>query len=354
MPRMVEADSPSTDDRDADADAEPRWRLPVAEQLTQPPYRNAVVVMAIAVTMVSIFAVSYTLALGRPTPHDIPAAVVGRSARRTGVIRGLEAGTGNGLRLSRFASLAGAKHGIDEQRIYAALTLTGSRPRLFVASAAGISVARVLEQAAQAVPTRAGGPLQIVDLHPLPPTDPQGLASFYVTLAATILGFVTMFQLRAHAESLSLRAWLVCIVVLVLVGGLVLVLITDPLLKALRGPFPELWAALAAEIAAAALFNAAMLTLIGRWAIIPTWGLFVAIGNAASGGAVAPPLLPAFYRFVGRFLPNGASVETIRNAVYFTDYQHLEPILVEAAWITGALVLLLIAARSRRRTPGTG
>ncbi len=322
--------------------------------MTHPSYRNAAVVMAIAVTMASIFTVSYTLALGRPTPHDIPAAVVGHPAHRPALISALEAATGNGLHFSRYTSLARATRGIDEQQIYAALTLTGSRPRLFIASAAGTSVARVLEQAARAVPARAGGPLQIVDLHPLPPTDPQGLASFYATLAATILGFVTMFQLRANAGSLSLRAWLGCIVVLALVGGLVLALITDPLLNALQGPFPELWAALSAEIATAALFNAAMLTLIGRWAFIPTWGLFVAIGNAASGGAVAPPLLPAFDRFVGQFLPNGATVETIRNAVYFTDHQHLAPILVEAAWITGSLVLLLIAARSRRRTPGTG
>jgi hypothetical protein len=349
--KTVEADSASTDGRDTAAEPRSRRRLPGL--LTQPPYRNAVVVMAIAVTMVSIFAVSYTLALGRPKPRDIPAAVVGHP-RRPGVISALQDATDNGLRLTLYGSLARAEHAIAEQRIYAALALTGSRPRLFVASAAGTSVARVLEQAAQAVPARAGGPLQIVDLHPLPPADPQGLASFYATLAATILGFVTIFQLRANAGSLSLRAWLVCIVVLALVGGLVLALITDPLLKALRGPFPELWAALAAEVAAAALFNSAMLTLIGRWAIIPTWGLFIAIGNAASGGAVAPPLLPAFYRFVGRFLPNGASVETIRNAVYFTDHQHLEPILVETAWITGALVLLLVAAARRGRTPGTG
>jgi hypothetical protein len=352
MARMVEADPSSTDG--PDATGEPRSRPRLSGLRTRPPYRNAVVVMAIAVTMVSIFAVSYTLALGRPTPHDIPAAVVGHLARQPGVIPALEAATGNSVRLTSYASLARAEHAISEQRIYAALALTGGRPRLLVASAAGISVARVLVQAAQAVPARAGGPVQIVDLHPLPPTDPQGLASFYATLAATILGFVTMFQLRANAEGLSLRVWLVCIVVLAFVGGLVLALITDPLLQALRGPFPELWAALAAEVAAAALFNSAMLTLIGKWAIIPTWGLFIAIGNAASGGAVAPPLLPAFYRFVGRFLPNGATVETIRNAVYFTDHQHLEPILVEAAWITSSFVLLLIAAERRGRTPGTG
>jgi hypothetical protein len=353
MARTVEADAASTASPQARAD--PRLSRPrLRGLLARPPYRNAVVVMTIAVTMVSIFAVSYTLALGRPTPHDIPAAVVGSRAHRPGVIPALETATGNGLRLTPYASLAHAEHAISEQRIYAVLALKASRPSLFIASAAGTSVARVLEQAAHAVPERAGGPLQIVDLHPLPPTDPQGLASFYVTLAATILGFVTMFQLRANAESLSLRAWLVCILILALAGGLVLALITDPLLQALRGPFPELWAALAAEVAAAALFNSAMLTLIGRWAIIPTWGLFIAVGNAASGGAVAPPLLPAFYRFVGRYLPNGATVETIRNAVYFTAHQHLEPIIVETAWIAGALVLLLVAARRRGRTPGTG
>jgi hypothetical protein len=352
MARTVESNPAGTDGREAIS--RPPSRPSLLAATVRPPYRNAIVVIAIAVTMVSIFAVSYTVALGRPTPHDIPAGVVGDPARRPGLLRALEGATQNGLRVTRYASLARARRAIDEQRIYAVLTLKRSAARLFVASAAGTSVARVLEQAAQAVPSRIGGPLRIVDLHPLPPTDPLGLASFYVTLAATILGFVTMFQLRANAGSLSLRAWLTCIVVLALVGGLVLTLITDPLLNALRGPFLELWAALAAEVGAAALFASAMLTLIGRWAIVPTWGLLVAIGNAASGGAVAPPLLPAFYRFVGQFLPNGATVETIRNAVYFTGYQHLAPILVQAAWIVGLLVLLLVAARRRGRTPGTG
>jgi hypothetical protein len=352
MARTVESNPAGTDGRDAVSPAPSRPGLRAAP--VPPPYRNALVVIAITVTMASIFAVSYTVALARPTPHNIPAGVVGDPAHRPGVLAALEGATQKGLRVTPYASLARARRAIDEQRVYAVLTLTRSEPRLFVASAAGTSVARVLEQAAQAVPSRIGGPLRIVDLHPLPPTDPLGLAAFYATLAATILGFVTMFQLRANAGSLSLRAWLICIVVLALVGGLVLTLITDQLLNALRGPFPELWAALAAEVGAAALFASAMLTLIGRWAIVPTWGLFVAIGNAASGGAVAPPLLPAFYRFVGHFLPNGATVETIRNAVYFTEYQHLAPILVQAAWIGGVLVLLLVAARRRGRTPGTG
>jgi hypothetical protein len=316
----------------------PRGRL---RTITQPPHRNALIVITIAIAMAGVFAISYSLALGRPAPHHIPAAVIGDRSTRPKLVAALEAATHDGLDLHPYASLARTKHAIDAR----------GPPRLFVASAAGVSVARLLEQVAMRIPTRAGGPLSIVDLRPLPPSDPQGLVAFYVTIAATILGFVTMFQLRANAPGLSLRAWLVCVAILVAAGSLVLALITDPLLGALRGPFAELWAVLAAEVAVAALFNSWMLTLIPRWAIVPTWGLFIAIGNASSGGAVAPPLLPAFYRVVGRFLPNGATVETLRNAVYFQSHQQLEPIIVEGTWLVCSLAGLLLTARLKGRTP---
>jgi hypothetical protein len=312
-----------------------------------------VVVMTIAVAMASLFAVSYTLALGRPLPHHVPAAVIGNPGRHRALIGALEAVTDHGLDLYRFGSVNAAKRAIATQRIYAVLVLLRPTSRLLIASAAGTSLARVLEQAATKLPPRVGGPLRVLDLHPLPRTDPLGLDSFYIALAATILGFVTMFQLRANAPGLSFRAWLGCIVALAAVGGLVLAVVVDPVLAALHGPFPELWAALAAEIAAAALFNSTMLAFIGRWAIVPTWGLFVAIGNASSGGPVAPPLLPGFYRFVGEYLPNGATVETIRNAVYFTHDQHSGPMIVEVTWIVCALTALLLGHRLRGLTPAS-
>ena len=36
-----------------------------------PPYRNAVVVIAVAIGMAAIFATSYSLVLGRASPHRI-------------------------------------------------------------------------------------------------------------------------------------------------------------------------------------------------------------------------------------------------------------------------------------------
>ena len=160
-----------------------------------------------------------------------------------------------------------------------------------------------------------------------------------------------MFQLRANAPGLKFRDWLAAIAVLAIAGGLVLAVVVDPLIGALHGPFPELWLALAAEVAVAALFCSTMLVLVGRWAIIPTWTLFVILGNTSSGGAVAQPLLPPFYAFVGRFLPPGATVSIVRTAVYFRRDQHLEPFIVQAVWLVGTLAALLISARRLGRGP---
>jgi hypothetical protein len=302
--------------------------------------------------MASLFAGSYSLALGRATPHHIPAALIGDRSTQATVVAAVEGAAHGSLSFRTYASTAAAERAIDEQSVYAALDLLPNHPRLLIASAAGASVARVLTQEAETLEHGPLPSLSVVDLHPLPANDPQGLVSFYVTLAATIVGFITMFQLRANSAPLGLRAWLGYIAVLAALGGLVLALITGPVISALHGPFGELWAALAAEITVAALVCSTMIVVFGRWSILPTWLLFVVLGNASSGGAVAPPLLPPFYAFIGRFLPPGATVDTIRSAVYFPHAQHLQPVLVETAWLGCGLAALLLAARLLHRLPG--
>jgi hypothetical protein len=318
----------------------------------RPPHRSALSIIAIACVMASLFAGSYSLALGRATPHHIPAALIGDRTTQAAVLGTVERAAHGSLNFRAYPSTAAAARAIDQQKVYAALELAPGRPRLLIASAAGASVARVLTQAAEQLEHGALPALTVVDLHPLPAGDPQGLVSFYVTLAATIVGFLTMFQLRANSAPLGLRAWLGYIAVLAAVGGLLLALITGPVIDALHGPLGELWAALAAEIAVAAVVCSTMIVLFGRWSILPTWLLFVVLGNASSGGAVAPPLLPPFYAFIGGFLPPGATVDTIRTAVYFPGAQHAQPMLVEAAWFACGLAALLLATRLLRRLPG--
>jgi hypothetical protein len=300
-----------------------------------------------------LFGGSFSLAMGRPVPHDVPAGLVGVvSAREAPVAAALEAQTDGGLAFRHYPSPDAAERAIGEQRIYAALVLTGGQTRLLVASAAGSSVARVFEQAAEQVSARSASPITVVDLRPLPAGDPEGLIPFYLILAATVTGFVTMINLRAHASRLPLRGWLACVAALAAAAGLLLTVVIDPVIGALHGPFLELWLAIAAMIGVAALWASAMQALVGAWAFVPTFGLLMVLGIPSSGGAVAPPLLPGFYRFLDLFLPSGAAVETIRNAVYFRDAQHLEPILVLAGWIVCLLAALILVARFGGRTPG--
>ena len=310
------------------------------------PYGPGLVVVSLVVLLGGLFVASYSLALGRPRPHRIPTGLVAATAADRGLIGRLERAAGSTLVLRDYPSAGVARRAIVEQHAYAAIIFE-PRPSMLVASASGSSVAQVLEQAAR----MTGRPIRVVDIVPLPAGDPSGLVLFYATLAATILGFVAMFQLRANAHGLSLRAWLAFVVGLAVLAGLTLTFVSGPVIGALRGSLVEKSGILALEALSASLFNSTMLALVGRWAIIPTWLLFIVLGNTSSGGAVSPPLLPPFYSFIGRWLPPGATVSALRNAVYFPDAQHAEPLVVLAAWSLAGLASLILADKLLHRIP---
>jgi hypothetical protein len=251
------------------------------------------------------------------------------------------------LVLQRYPSVPAARHAIDEQTLCVALDLTSQRPTLYLSSAAGVSVARVLEGIAAVDPT-----VRVVDTHPLPASDPSGLKLFYLMLVATIAGFLTTFQVRANAGGLSLRQWTVFVLALAVTASLAFTLVEGPLLHLLDLPLLESWGILALQLLAVASFASLMAVLIGRWAILPTFLFFVILGNTSSGGAVAPPLLPPPLAFVSQWLPSGATVTALREAVYFPAYQHAHPFVVLATWATLLFAAMLLVSHRLGRSPG--
>jgi hypothetical protein len=313
-----------------------------------PPYRAALVVIGLSLVMGAAFAASYILALGRPLPREIPVGVVAPAASSP-VVDALQQAAGGGLDRRSYPTLRAAEAAVARQQVYAVVDGSQRPPTLYVSSASGASVARAIEQLVQALPRSLV--VRVVDLHPLPASDPQGLGVFYVTIAATIVGFVTVFQLRANAGGIGLRPWLALVTGLAVAAGAVLAAVSGPLLAALRGPFAEIWLILSLQTATAAFFTSAMLVLVGRWAILPTWALFIVLGNTSSGGAVAPPLLPPFFAALAPVLPTGATVTALHSAVYFTGSQRAEPFVVLAGWVVGTAAVLLVAAHVRGRSP---
>jgi hypothetical protein len=313
------------------------------------PAERAVVIAALAIAMGSLFLSTYTLALGDPVPHRINAALVGDPTQQAHTLKALERVADGSLTFRRYRSVPAARHAMDLQRVYAALDLTSARPTLYVASAAGASVARVLERVSATDPA-----VRVVDIHPLSASDPNGIDIFYLMIVATIIGFLTVFQVRANAGGLRLRHWTALVVGFALAAALALTLVVGPGLGRLHVPVAETWGILALHILAVASFASVMTVLIGRWAILPTWLFFVVLGNSSSGGAVSPPLLPAPFAFISQWLPSGATVTSLRDAIYFPGYQHARPILVLAAWAATLFAAMLAASHRRRTSPGGG
>jgi hypothetical protein len=69
--------------------------------------------------------------------------------------------------------------------------------------------------------------------------------------------------------------------------------------------------------------------------------VFVILGNAASGGPFARPLLPGLWRTIGGILPPGASVDLARSALFFDSARIAGPVLVLAGWAALGTVLAL-------------
>jgi hypothetical protein len=179
---------------------------------------------------------------------------------------------------------------------------------------------------------------------------PSGLDVFFLMLVTTMIGFTTVFQVRAHVAGLAERHYFAFVFWLALAASLVLTAVDGPLLDRPTAVFPEQWAILAVHLLAVASFTSLMTVLIERWAILPTWLFFIVLGNTSSGGAVSPALLPPPFAFLSRWLPSGATVASLRDAIYFRSYQHALPLAVLAVWGLALFAAWLLVARGRQAT----
>ena len=74
--------------------------------------------------------------------------------------------------------------------------------------------------------------------------------------------------------------------------------------------------------------------------------IFVILGNSASGGPFARPLLPGLWRTIGGVLSPGASVDLARSALFFGGARIAGPILVLLAWAAlGTALALALGGR---------
>lgn len=317
------------------------------------PFLPASVLVLILAASAGLFAGSYTYTMANPTPRHVPTAVIGAydTVRGKAFIDGMEKALDASLRIRAYDGRAAAVEAVDEQKVFAILDVreAGRAVTLDVSGASGASVAEIIAKAAPAVGRATGVAVTVKDIKPLQAGDPRGLAIFYVSLAAVIIGFVGAIQLSVHARDLNPLERIAFTAAYALLGAFVIAAVVDWVLGALDLPFVESWLILALTMFTSGMVFTMFNTLFGRWAMLPTWGLMVLLGNPSSGGAVSWPLLPSALGAIGRWLPPGASVNAQHTAVYFAGHQHVFPFLVLACW---ALVSCGVFWTWRHRHPG--
>ncbi|MDQ1037297.1 hypothetical protein QFZ75_003713 [Streptomyces sp. V3I8] len=317
------------------------------------PFLPASVLVLILAAAAGLFAGSYTYSMANPTPRHVPTATVGAydEGRGKAFVAGMEKALDASLKLHAYDSRAAALEAVNDQKVFAILDVrdSGGAVVLDVSAASGASVAELLEQAAPAVGRATGVAVTVRDIKPLQEGDPRGLAIFYISLAAVIIGFVGAIQLSVHARALNPLERIAFTAAYALLGGFVIAAVVDWALGALDLPFVESWLILALTMFTSGMVFTMFNTLFGRWAMLPTWGLMVLLGNPSSGGAVSWPLLPSPLGVIGRWLPPGGSVNAQHTAVYFPGHQHVFPFLVLAGW---ALVSCAVFWTWRHRHPG--
>ena len=313
--------------------------------------RALIVALVIAIAG-TLFVASYGIALGDPTPRNLPIGVVGDASFAQDVGAVFDAAGIGTFTTETFASTSDADDALTQQQVFAIVERgPGDELDVVVSSASGASVAQLIEQSrttarecprapgdgdgrASARQERSAGP------RPLLPRDGRDHHGLHRR------------RPDENQRNLTLGGEVGWDVIRSALAALCLTLIVGPVLGLDAVPILPTWLTLTVAMLVAAMFyNSARVTIGATWALLPRWILFVIVANPASGGAVPPELLPPFYEFMGRWLPTGATVYILRDITYFPTAVNPEPIIVMLAWLVAATTVFMLV---RRRRYGSG
>jgi ABC-2 family transporter len=311
-----------------------------------PTPKAVALVLLPALVLMLAFAFSYVGAFHEPTPHHVPIAVVGPATATAQ----LDALPGDPLNARHASSRADALSQIDNREIYGAYD--AARNRLLVASAANRATAIALERTFDRVAAAQRRPaVRVSDVKPLPPKDPNGTAAFYAMIAWVFGGYIgaTLIGLIGSPRSRSRQRGAARIGALAgfgIVAGITSVVMLRVCFGAFAGHVLALCAIAALTIFASGAATAGIQAAAGPAGTGLVILVFVILGNTASGGPFARPLLPGLWRTIGGVLPPGATVDLARATLFFDGRRIAGPILVLVGWaVSGTALVIALGGR---------
>ena len=319
-------------------------------------YRRAALVLAAAVVFQLAFIASFTGAMSRPTLQDATLGLVASPAASRPAASAVPQVTGVSYRVLPSPAAAAAE--VRDGALPAALLVGARRDTLVVADASGLSLVAAITEEVSARAARAGVPVAVDDVRPLPPGDPRGLSSYLLVIGWIIGGYLGMTLLSRvrGAAGASVRGTTVTLGMAALyavVSAALGVVLVDPLMGVLTGHPWTLLAAGSLIVFTTTVVTAALMSLMGLPGIVIAIVMFVLLGNPTSGGSVPVQMLSGGYRFLAGVLPTSASMGLVHGFAYFDGNQIARPLLVLSiyAGVSLAVCLALALRRARAAAP---
>lgn len=282
-------------------------------------------------------------------PRSLPIVVAGPAEATSQVTAALEKAVPGGFAVTPVADEAAARAAIEGRDAYGGVVL-GQSPTVLTASAASPVVAQLMSQLATTLEARQPGAarpaVRVVDVVPVPATDPRGAGLAALALPLVLGGLAVGAAMTTAVAGVGRRV--VGVVLTAAFAGVALTGIAQSWLGVLDGSW---WA----EAGVIALGIAAVgLTLVGLEALFGLAGLGIGaavimlVGNPFSGMTSAPEMLPAGWATVGQWLPPGATGTLLRSVAFFDSSGGTRPLLILVGWVVLGLILAALGTRRRR------
>jgi hypothetical protein len=339
-------------------------------------FRRFALAVCVIGVLVQLGLTAYYLGMGhKAQPHHVPVGLVAPAGKRPAVI-GLLTADGQ-FKVTDYATADDLDIAIRRRDVYGGVDITGTRPHLYVASAAGPGAANLLrttytvvvqQQTAAALAALAeqgarmpvaqaqqlNSPPPITDVVPLPANDVNGVSLGFLTQALALGGTVASMGLGrliprtrrswrrglAHVTTLALYGVGSAAVVLWSMGWFGVGNTAD------RGEMLAIFSLISLAITASTAGAVALLGPAGA----AVGAIYFTLGTVISGASILPEFLPAFGRHVGEYLPTGAGVQAVRDNLYFPDAPIGRHLLVLGLYAgLGAAIVLITNMLPNRR-----
>ncbi|MFJ8754944.1 hypothetical protein ACIREO_37415 [Streptomyces sp. NPDC102441] len=322
----------------AEADPPVSWRA-VAQAMVFPLF------------FVLMFSLCYISAFHHPTPHNAVVTLVGPQAQTEATAKSIEASSGDMFDIRTSESLAGPLKALEERDQIGAIQL-GRTLTVHTASAGGQATSTVVQRLGQQLGDASGLKVTVNDHVPLPEGDSTGTAAFYFLIICTLGGYLTITVLSQVAPTMSVPKQLIPLAVLSALTPCIVLAIGGWVIGAYSGTA----AGIAATIAIGAVYAftigvvAILFNLLFKQAaIFFVMTVAVFLNFPSSGGAIAAPMLPAFWSFLNTFWLGAGAMDSVHAVLYFNGAGVGRGLLIIGCWLLVAMAgILLFKGRARR------